>query len=115
MSTTSSEDDTRLVSPHEDGFVPPQVLVGGNDPSPSVEEPVPEKATNLTWNQIVGSVGAGFASASTGACVAFTAVAQPMFETEADPNLRMDLETASWFGEYLYSKVELHYTYETQL
>ena len=111
MSTTSSEDDTRMVSPREDGFAPPQVPV----PSPSVEESVPGKAPNLTWKQILGSVGAGFASASTGVCVSFTAVAQPMFETESDPNLRMDPETASWFGEYLYSKVELHYTYETQL
>ena len=100
MNTTSSEDDTRLVSPREDGFVPPQVhIIEGNDSSQSVEEPVPGKAPKLTWNQIVGSVGAGFAQASTGACVSFTAVAQPMFETEADPNLRMDLETASWFGE----------------
>ena len=56
----------------------------------------------LTRNQVFGSVGAGFAAASSGVCLAFTAVAQPQFEAEDDSSIRMNLETASWFGEHYF-------------
>ena len=103
MSSTHSDDDTRLVARNEDGSVvastPPEDVV----PSPSEQEPRPQKKAKLTWNQVAGSIGAGFAAASTGACVSFTAVTQPQFETEENPKLRMDLETASWFGKAHFS------------
>ena len=59
----------------------------------------PEKRAKLTWQQIAGSLGASFAAASTASSVSFTAVAQPQFEIEDDSNLRMSLETVSWFGK----------------
>ena len=65
-----------------------------------------ESATkvSLTWTQVLGSIGAGFAAASTGVCVTYTAVTVQQFESESDPKLQMNLETASWFGKTSQSK-----------
>ena len=70
-----------------------------NEPTASAEKLRDVRQSKLTWNQMAGSIGAGFAAASTAVCVSFTAVAQPQFEEEDNSNLRMNLETASWFGK----------------
>ena len=57
------------------------------------------KEVSLTWTQVLGSIGAGFAAASTGVCVTYTAVTVQQFELESDPRLQMNLETTSWFGK----------------
>ena len=67
------------------------------------------KEVSLTWTQVLGSIGAGFAAASTGVCVTYTAVTVQQFELESDPRLQMNLETTSWFGKM--SQIKDTYTY----
>lgn len=96
MVISKNEHGTEVPCTVQDGFG-----ANGSTANSAEKKSRPEKKAKLTWNQIAGSVGAGFAAASTAVSVSFTAVAQPQFEVEEDPNLRMSLETASWFGKHI--------------